>query len=367
MSLKRKLMGSLEKPGASKLKIFSSPRSSPIKESPLEIPSTASYKIFLNSPQYSSHMSPTKSPKRSPHKFPTKRTVHVHTTTKKTKAGITLPQLETKPEVDMSFELETSLINIESLPLFPQDSIPINDHDLKKMKQSIEVVGKARDISTSELDDTIENVSDTYKNTKIPPPIISKRELLTRTEKFIPQLKLAISNMDFTSKYFTQAKTLQEKSPRRTLNLQERLEIDWDEFAAGYIGSKRQLIIATIIASRCAKELERAERKYGVVSYWTIDGFLNHVLANEIAIRFAMEDMKYDEDSAAEMISATVNYGHLVADHIDLVEDLKPGEILGEESKQFLREFRKDEFQLPTKSSKPTILDDLLSSSDDSD
>lgn len=321
-----------------------------------------------------------------------KRAVYVYSSIEKTKGGLTVPQIEETKKTDQVYNseslvkqdkveakvgndedssLESCLINIDSLPLFPQDTVLIDNDDLVRMKQSIDVGSRQEPLIEPDSNNgNSKQVLDTYMNKKIPPPIKSKRQLLIRTEKYIPELKLSIKNMNFTSKYFNQAKNQQRISIRRTLNLQERLEIDWDEYVAGYIGAKRQLIIATIISSRCRKELEIAEKTNQVVSYWTIDGFVTNVLANEIAIKFAMNDMNFDYDTASKMIAETVDYGHYISDNTDIIEDLQPGEILGEESKEFLREFNLHERKQikPTKSTcQPTILDQLLENIDDSD
>lgn len=447
MKLKRKVMGSLERPGRrspsketdeaeknlnlNSSKIHSSPIR-PDKKPKLEESTKLngkSEKLAINSND--SNTSPMRfkvnqSPQRlalgrlpdsnSSNSSPTRRNIYIHVP-EKTSGGLTLPPLERNMPImsptkkrDSKYDEKAYLSYSSDLDFAPKTYIDIpppsapkyvlSPKEMEEMKLAIEAKRtendtenelkkelKEKEMKENELkenelkerelelkteeseEEDVEQKNETlltYKGVPIPDPIISKRKLMERTEEYVSQIQKMIVNDRYKSNFYKRAKLQQENSKRGRLNLSERSSILWDEYCAGYFGSERQAVISTIIRSRCRKELYKAEGRNRVISYWTIDEFSMYVLANEVAVLWAMKDMKYKYKQAMKMIELTVDYGQEVADKVKIEDDLEPGEILGDQVDEFLGDLKKPyKSELNAgKEAEKTFLDELVMSSD---
>jgi len=221
-------------------------------------------------------------------------------------------------------------------------------------------------------------VKKTYRDKEIPSPIVSKRQLVKRIDSMIPTIKQLLRSKEFNSIYYQLARAQQEKSTAEAITEHDKLRIDWDTYTSGYFGINRQLMMSTIIQSRCRQELQNAIN-HKVIKYWGIEGFSTYVLANEVAIQLAMEDIQYTYEEASEMLQSTVDYGKYIADKTTVADDLHHGELLGDETTEFLKEFvnkKRSEKALPkqsgpllqhktTQNSQKSLLDELVASESD--
>jgi hypothetical protein len=198
-------------------------------------------------------------------------------------------------------------------------------------------------------------VKRTYKDKVIPSPIVSKRQLVKLIDSMIPTIKQLLQSKEFNSVYFQLASAQQEKSKTETITEHDKLQIDWDTYTSGYFGINRQLMMSTIIQSRCRQELQ-TEINHKVIKYWGIEGFSTYVLANEVAIRITMNDLHYTFDEASEMLRSTVDYGKYIADKTPVSDDLRHGELLGEETTEFLKGFVNKKFPKTPQTKQSTSL-----------
>ncbi|EGW31973.1 uncharacterized protein SPAPADRAFT_66652 [Spathaspora passalidarum NRRL Y-27907] len=168
----------------------------------------------------------------------------------------------------------------------------------------------------------IDTVKEKYKDMDIPSSISSRKKLIERAEKHIDIIPKILRGKLPPSFYYDLAKKQRDKSIHETMGGTEKFQINWESFYGGYYGLKRQSIIGTLISNRFQQELKRSANTNRTVSYWTIPRFCTYVLANEILIRMVMEDMKCDFEKAEEIISATTDYGIVVADSMEVEFDL---------------------------------------------
>lgn len=321
-------------------------------------------------------------------------------------------------------ETETQLINLKQLSSSPAKSQEHNNEkDVQILDKLIEAnsnkyedyMEKVRknegEFASSDDDFAVEmmkgNILSTMENRKqasmeavrlkfkdkdYPKPISSKKSLLTRTEAHLYIIPQILKGKLETSIFYDMAKSISESSSHETMTHKEKWKINWQEFFGGYYGFKRQLFIASIILSRHKKDLQNAANRNKTVSYWTISGFSTFVLANEIVIRFVMHDFDCTISEAEKIIKESSEYGTVISDSTELIDDLNICELLNDESKEFMKGITLDDTKSlevdensddesktktmeyesqpdfnDTKQSKTDILDQFLGTSSDED
>ena len=169
----------------------------------------------------------------------------------------------------------------------------------------------------SKYDDVLKK----YKKKKIPKPIVSRKELLARANKYMDLIPKILGGKLNTSIYYEYAKAEQVKSDRETMPALDKWRINWEKYYGGYYGFQRQSIIGAYILDRYEKKLTKFCKDNKTARYWNMSQFSTYVLANEIIIRMIMEDMNLDFDKAEKFCLETVDYGIVVADSIEVDYD----------------------------------------------
>lgn len=265
-------------------------------------------------------------------------------------------------------ETETQLINLKQLSSSPAKSQEHKNEDVQtldrliaansnKYEDYMEKIRKNEGEFASSDDDfavemmkgnilstlenrkqaSIEAIRSKFKDKHYPKLISSKKSLLTRTEAQLYIIPQILKGKLETSIFYNKAKSLSETSNHETMTHKEKWNINWQAFFGGYYGFKRQLFIASIILSRHKKDLQNAANRNTTVSYWTISGFSTFVLANEIIIRFVMHDFDCTISEAEKIVEESSEYGTVISDSTELIDDLNIGELLNDESKEFMK------------------------------
>lgn len=167
-----------------------------------------------------------------------------------------------------------------------------------------------------------EAIASKYKNTKFDHVTRSKRALRNRVCDNIEFIDEILLDFKKCSMFYDKAEMQAHSSLNETLSASDRNTIDWNSYFGGYFGFKRQLFISSVIFSLRKKELLQAAKKYSVVSFWTIDGFCTYILANELILKFIMQDCQCSLDDAKNIICDSVDYGLYVTDTVDMHDDL---------------------------------------------
>lgn len=173
-----------------------------------------------------------------------------------------------------------------------------------------------------------------YKNCGYPEPPLSKRALLRKVEKFLPIVNNILKDKERTSYFFDYAHAQFKTSQHETMSKEEKWEVDWTKYFGGYYGLKRQLFIGEIIKYKCKEPLRIFSQKNEMASYWTINGFTNFILANELIVRMVMEDLNCDFERAQSTVRESVNYGLRYTDIHQFNDDLDIGEFFEDESRK---------------------------------
>lgn len=178
----------------------------------------------------------------------------------------------------------------------------------------------------------VEPIREKFKDYLIPETILSQKELLSRAEAHFDIIPKLLDGDLPVSSYFKQARRQRKSSKLQVMDTNEHWHIDWEQYFAGYYGFKRQSIIGEHIAKKFYKQLLNCDSD--TVVYWTIPKFCTYILANEIIIRMVMEDIqrgrykgkkiKQQEliKEAERIIRETVEYGTVVADSIEVENDI---------------------------------------------
>lgn len=169
-----------------------------------------------------------------------------------------------------------------------------------------------------------EKVQEKYKKTKFPVSK-SRKSLKKRIEPFLDIIPKILAGDEELSFHYTLALHQRKKSNHSTMTLEERWDIDWEQYVGGYYGLKRQLFISTLVHNKHKNLLSRSTNK--TILYWTPDMFCTYVLANEIILRLVMDDMKLKKVEAERLMRDTVDYGVHVADNEEFEDDLEFGEL----------------------------------------
>ncbi|KAG7661499.1 RTC4 [[Candida] subhashii] len=178
----------------------------------------------------------------------------------------------------------------------------------------------------------VEPTKKKFQSYHIPETITSQKELLGRAETYFPIIPKLVDGELKVSSYYQQARIQRKKSQRDVMGADENWSIDWEQYFAGYYGFKRQSIIGGQIAKKFRNRLLNCDSD--TVAYWTVSKFCTYVLANEIIIRMVMDDKRVPNkhytvqeerelrQAAERTMRETVEYGTIVADSIEVKNDL---------------------------------------------
>lgn len=169
--------------------------------------------------------------------------------------------------------------------------------------------------------DKYKDVLQKYKRYNIPKPIKYKSKLLERADKHMKVIRKILEQKQEPSSYYYLARKQCYKSKHETMSAQEKWSIEWESYFGGYYGFQRQSIIGSYILEKYENKLLKFSNGNKTVSYWTVPQFSTYVLANEIIIRMIMEDMNMDFKEAETFCQKTTDYGTMVADAIEVVNE----------------------------------------------
>ncbi|KAK6205477.1 RTC4-like domain-containing protein [Scheffersomyces amazonensis] len=215
---------------------------------------------------------------------------------------------------------------IEEIPSYDGFAVKVANgnilHELTKQNQS-----------------KIDEIKRNYKKYKLPNTIESKKKLYKKAKRYLDIIPNILKGKESTSYYYELAKKQRDSSPHETMAVSEKWEIDWKKYFGGYYGFKRQSLLGDLISNKFDKELRAAEKRNKTVSYWTTNAFSTYILANEIIIRMTMDDMKLSFTKAEDIIKSTVEFGIIVADSIEIANDVTPEHV---ETAEFMKEFKRN-------------------------
>lgn len=273
---------------------------------------------------------------------------------------------------DSGSETDAQLINLQQLTSSPTRPLNNNKGEVRKLDELIasrsgkyeDYMKKVRNEQDIDLNcgfaveilkgnilstmedrkrENIEAIRDKFKEKGYPNPISSKKLLLKKTEDYLYIIPQILKGKIGTTYFYDMAKSQCELSTHETMTQKEKWNINWQKYFGGYYGFKRQLFIASIIISRLKKDLQHAANRNKAVSYWTINGFSTFVLANEIIIRFVMEEFNCNMTKAESILKESSEFGTTVSDSTELVDDLKIGDLLEDEAKEFMKDIVLDD------------------------
>lgn len=234
---------------------------------------------------------------------------------------------------DASEQLIKIPMKVQKLPT--AKSVQLPDFDKLDKLLSSETSTKSLATSFSSLPQDIlkgniehmnlEKVKEKYHEQAFPLPT-SKAALKKRTEKHIELIPRILAGEEELSFYYTLALDQRKKLKHSTMTLQERWDIKWEKYVAGFYGLKRQVFISSLIQNRYKDLLAKSTNK--TVKYWTPDMFATYVLANEIILKLVMEDMDLAKPQAEKLLKDTVDYGCKMADEEEFEDDLDFGELV---------------------------------------
>ena len=92
---------------------------------------------------------------------------------------------------------------------------------------------------------------------------------------------------------------------------------DLEGFSPGYYGSRGAKMMVDNIIARFSPKLRRLGGSDKIISTAGVSGYVQAVLASELAILLVMDDMKTDEDGAREVLRESVEIGNLLNEEED--------------------------------------------------
>ena len=105
----------------------------------------------------------------------------------------------------------------------------------------------------------------------------------------------------------------------RTLKQTVMQSEDTAGLSLGYYGSRGAKIIAGNIIARFSSKLRRLTRSDKVISISGVSGYVQAVLAPEVAVMLVMDDMRTDSDGARKVLDESMEIGNLLNEEEDEV------------------------------------------------
>ncbi|KAI5956508.1 RTC4 [Candida jiufengensis] len=226
------------------------------------------------------------------------------------------------PEKSVS-EINLDLTDDEDDDIFK--TVKVNKNKPKKPSKSqdanIEPVNLIHEFELKKYG-TKKDILRKHKHLNIPHSIRSRKKLLKRASRYYKVIPEILAGKIDPSIYYERAKRESEKSNHDTMIAKDKLKINWESFYGGYYGFQRQSIIGSDIFKKFESSLKKSSSSNNTVKYWSPSSFAIHVLANEIIIRLIIEDLKCNFEKAEEVCQETTDYGIIIADQIEIENDL---------------------------------------------
>lgn len=172
----------------------------------------------------------------------------------------------------------------------------------------------------------LDTVREKYIKRTFPLPQ-SKAKLKEKVGKHLEVIPKILAGEEELSFYYTLASDQRKQLLHLVMTLDERWDIKWEKYVAGFYGLKRQNFVASLIQAKYLHLLMKLTNK--TVRYWGPDMFATYVLANEIILRLVMEDLDLEKDLAEKLLKDTVDYGCKLADEKKFEDDLEFDELIG--------------------------------------
>lgn len=154
-------------------------------------------------------------------------------------------------------------------------------------------------------------------NGKTYPGGISRDEIEEKVKNHLSCIP-KILNGKIASPYYGHASDIAKNSSSAELTSTEFLSIPIAEFTIGFYGAKRQAIIASIIKRECLDKLNETLEKNKTMKFWSLESFTFYVLACDVAVRMAADDLHISTGEAFDVLFDTVDYGKYITDAIPI-------------------------------------------------
>lgn len=199
--------------------------------------------------------------------------------------------------------------------------------DTSQSSQPTEYSSLPQDILRGDIEQmNLDTVREKYIKRTFPLPK-SKAKLKEKVGKHLTVIPKILAGEEELSFYYTLASDQRKLLLHLVMTLDERWDIKWEKYVAGFYGLKRQNFVASLIQAKYLNLLMKLTNK--TVRYWGADMFATYVLANEIILRLVMEDLGLKKDLAEKVLKDTVDYGCKLADEEKFEDDLEFDELIG--------------------------------------
>lgn len=156
------------------------------------------------------------------------------------------------------------------------------------------------------------------KYAHLPLPITSKKALRLRVLAHKHTIAKILQQQ--SSHFYSIARDQRQRSNHSTMSKDDNWDINWSRLMGGYYGSKRQHFISSVVMSEFKHAIVTSTD--ATVQYWDPHRFTTYVLANEIIVRLAMEDLACDQQEAERVVESSHDYGEVVANAVAMEDDL---------------------------------------------
>lgn len=139
-----------------------------------------------------------------------------------------------------------------------------------------------------------------------------------RLESYHPQIEEMLRS-DKSSFYRNVFEDTVRAGKTRTLKQAMLQGADVEDMTPGYYGSRGAKMVVDNIIARFSSKLRRLAGSDKLISAGGVSGYVQAVLAPELAVLLVMDDMRVDEDGAREILRESVDIGNLLNEEEDEV------------------------------------------------
>ena len=139
-----------------------------------------------------------------------------------------------------------------------------------------------------------------------------------RLESYHPQIEEMLRG-DKSSFYRNVFEDTVRAGKTRTLKQAMLQGADVEDMTPGYYGSRGAKMVVDNIIARFSTKLRRLAGSDKLISAGGVSGYVQAVLAPELAVMLVMDDMRVDEDGAREILRESVDIGNLLNEEEDEV------------------------------------------------
>ena len=137
-----------------------------------------------------------------------------------------------------------------------------------------------------------------------------------RLESYHPQIEEMLRG-DKSSFYRNVFEDTVRAGKTRTLKQAMLQGADVEDMTPGYYGSRGAKMVVDNIIARFSSKLRRLAGSDKLISAGGVSGYVQAVLAPELAVMLVMDDMRVDEDGAREILRESVDIGNLLNEEED--------------------------------------------------